>query len=137
MSYRNDARGFLERAENELGSKDDQRLKYAALELRMAMEALTYDRALAYKDDFPATEYETWPPRKVMSVLLDIDSWADKDVSLAFGIEEDYGIPAPKMEFLGVQKSLSMENIKKHYDALGSFIHVPTIKQIRTALLHK
>lgn len=37
------------------------------------MEALTYDRALAYKDEFPSDEYETWQPSKVMSVLFEID----------------------------------------------------------------
>ncbi len=51
MNYRNDARNSLKRAIAELAQADDERLKYAALELRMTMEALTYDRALAYKDE--------------------------------------------------------------------------------------
>jgi len=51
MNYRNDARNSLKRAKAELTQADDERLKYAALELRMTMEALTYDRALAYKDE--------------------------------------------------------------------------------------
>lgn len=63
MKYRNDAREYLQRSKNELNSSDNERLKYAVLELRMAMEALTYDRALAYKDEFPPNEYETWQPR--------------------------------------------------------------------------
>ena len=42
--YRNDARRELASAKDELGSADDERLKYAALELRIAMESLTYDR---------------------------------------------------------------------------------------------
>lgn len=54
----------------------------------MAMEALTYDRAASYKDEFPPDEYETWQPRKVMSVLLEIDPMADKDSVLAFAIEK-------------------------------------------------
>ena len=51
----------------------------------MAMEALTYDRALAYKDEFPPDEYETWQPIKVMSVLLEIDPTTDKNSSISFG----------------------------------------------------
>ena len=47
LNYRNLARTHLKSAEDELGTNSQQRLKYAALELRMAMEALTYDRALA------------------------------------------------------------------------------------------
>ena len=129
MNYRNLAREHLKCAEDELGTNSGQRLKYAALELRMAMEALTYDRALAYKDEFPPNEYETWQPRKVMSVLLDIDPMADKDSSLAIGVEEQYGVPAPKMNSLGSEKVLNMKILKKHYDALGSYLHVQSMKQ--------
>ena len=71
--YRNDAKRRLVRAKNELASADDARLIYATLELRMAIESITYDRALAYKKEFPPREYETWQPKKVMAELLDID----------------------------------------------------------------
>lgn len=127
--YRNDARRELQRAKDELASDDDERLKYAALELRMVMESLTYDRALAYKDEFPPAEYETWQPRKVMAVLLEIDPNADKDNTIAVGIEPSYGEPPKEMRVVGTEHVLSMATIKKHYDALGSYLHVPTIKQ--------
>ncbi|MDR6116684.1 MULTISPECIES: hypothetical protein [unclassified Sphingomonas] len=129
VDYRNDARRELARAKDELGSVDDERLKYAALELRMAMESLTYDRALAYKEEFPPAEYETWQPRKVMAVLLEIDPNADKDSSLAFGIEPSLGVTPEVMEALGSEKVLNMTTIKRHYDALGAHLHVQTIKQ--------
>lgn len=131
MDYRSSARKHLKRYEEELASGDDERLKYAALELRMAMEALTYDRALAYKDEFPPTEYETWQPRKVMSVLLEIDPTADKDSAIAGGIEEEIGVPAPVMTALGAEKVLNMATLRKHYDALGSYLHAPSLKQSR------
>lgn len=127
--YRNDARRELARAKIELASVDDERLKYAALELRMAMESLTYDRALAYKDEFPPAEYETWQPRKVMAILLEIDPNADKDSSLAFGIEPSLGVTPDVMQSLGTERVLNMGTIKRHYDALGSYLHVSTIKQ--------
>jgi hypothetical protein len=131
MDYRSNARTHLKRGEEELESGNTERLKYAALELRMAMEALTYDRALAYKDDFPPAEYETWQPRKVMSVLLEIDPTADKDSTIAYGIEKEYGVAVPPTHTLGTEKVLSMATLRKHYDALGSFLHVPSMKQSR------
>ena len=131
VNYRNLSRTHLNSAENELATKTDHRLKYAVLELRMAMEALTYDRALAYKDEFPPSEYETWQPRKVMSVLLEIDPTADKDSSLAIGLEEQYGVPASKMDSLGSEKVLGMSTLRKHYDALGSYLHVQSMKHVR------
>lgn len=132
-NYRHEARAHLKRARTEIESLDDERLKYAALELRMSMEALTYDRALAYKDEFPPSEYETWQPRKVMQVLLDIDPSADKDSSLAFGIEEEYGKPAPAsaMKSLGSEVVLNMSTLRKHYDALGSYLHKLSMKKVR------
>jgi DNA-directed RNA polymerase subunit RPC12/RpoP len=130
MNYRNDARRYLKRAEEELGTRDDERLKYAVLELRMAMEALTYDRLLAYKDEFPPSEYETWQPRKVLSVLLDIDPTADKDSSLAFGKEEEYAVPPCPMNSLGSERVLNMAALRRHYDALGHYLHVQTMKQV-------
>jgi len=132
--YRNEARRQLQRANDELASSDAQRLKYAALELREAMESLTYDRALAYKDDFPPSEYETWQPKKVMMVLLEIDPNADKDSSLAFGIEPGLGQQPKTMQFLGTEKVLNMKTLKKHYDALGSYLHVQSMKQRRTGV---
>lgn len=135
MNYRNSASAHLKNAENELASKSDQRLKYAALELRMAMEALTYDRALAYKEEFPPSEYETWQPRKVMSVLLEIDPMADKDSSLAVGVEEQYGVPASQTDSLGSERVLGMSVLGKHYDALGSYLHVQSMKHAREGKL--
>jgi DNA-directed RNA polymerase subunit RPC12/RpoP len=133
-NYRSDARRQLQRAKDELASSDVERLKYAALELREAMESLTYDRALAYKDDFPPSEYETWQPKKVMQVLLEIDPNADKDSSIAFGIEPSPGQTPELMQSLGTEKVLNMKMLKKHYDALGSYLHVQSMKQRRTGV---
>ena len=127
--YRSDARCELARAKSELASADDERLKFVALELRMAIESLTYDRALAYKDEFPPAEYETWQPRKVMAILLEVDPTADMDSSLAFGIEPSLGVTPDVMHFLGKERVLNMGTIRRHYDALGSYLHVPTIRQ--------
>lgn len=132
MDYRNDARKYLKQCEKELSTGDNERLKYAILELRMAMEALTYDRALAYKEEFPPAEYQTWQPRKVMLVLLNIDPTADKDSTIAGGIEEEYGVSAPIMTLLGTEKVLNMATLRKHYDALGSYLHVQSMKQTRS-----
>ena len=84
------ARKSLARAKTELASN---RTRYAALELRDAMEALTYDRALAWANDLPPEEYKTWQPRKLMSALLEIDPSIGMSATLAVGIETEYGKP--------------------------------------------
>lgn len=128
MNYRSIAREHLKAATEQLEKRVDSALKYAALELRMAMEAVTYDRAAAFKEEFPTEEYDTWQPKKVMAVLLEIEPMADKDGTIAFGLEEEYGVPAKQMTLLGTETVLNMAVLKKHYDALGSFLHILTIK---------
>jgi hypothetical protein len=132
MTYRDDARAALDRARTELASQDKERLRYAALELRFAVEALTYDRAALYKDDFPPSEYETWQPRLLMSQLLEIDPSADQDCTIAIGGEERSGVRAAEMDVLGTEKVFNMQMLKQHYDALGSYLHVPTLKQVKS-----
>jgi len=130
VNYRNEAKKCLQRFEEEFKSDDNERLKYSAVELRMAMEALTYDRALIYKDEFPASEYQTWQPRKVMNVILEIEPSADQDCSVAFGLEETFGVPASIMQSLGAEKVINMAMLRSHYDALGSYLHIQTMKQV-------
>lgn len=130
MNYRNEARKCLQRFEEEFRIDDNDHLKYSAIELRMAMEALTYDRALAYKEEFPPSEYQTWQPRRVMNVVLEIEPSADQDCSLAVGLQEVVGVPASNMQLLGAEKVLNMAVLRKHYDALGSYLHIQTMKQV-------
>ena len=131
-SFRTDARRHLNRFQEEFVSGDNNRLKYAALELRMAMEALTYARAMAYKKEFPPDEYGTWQPQKVMAVLLEFDPMADRDTSLAYGREEKEGSPPREWKRLGSETVLNMAALKKHYHALGSYLHVQNMKQVRS-----
>ena len=130
MQYRDLARRHLKIARAELSSGQDERVTFAALELRMAIEALTYARARAYKEELPPQEYETWQPKKLMAVLLEIDPNIDKNSAIAVGVETEYGVKPDEMKWLGEESVLNMKTIKTHYDALGSFLHVPTLKSI-------
>jgi hypothetical protein len=58
--FRQRAREALRRAKNELSSTDPERMRYAALELRFAMEAVTYDRAL--ERQLLGRGYGRWAP---------------------------------------------------------------------------
>lgn len=131
MNFRNLARSHLKAARMNIDSSDDSNLRYAALDLRMAMEAITYDRALSFKDEFPETEYDTWQPKKVMSVLIEIEPTADKDSSLSMGIEESSGKPSQDMKHIGAEKVLSMKTLKAHYDRLGSYLHMMNLRSFR------
>lgn len=129
-NFRHAARAALTRAKIEMESADVERLRYAALELRFSMEALTYDRAHAFAAEIPPSEYGTWQPKKLLQVLLEIEPHADKGSTLCFGEEEVPGQRAQEMHSLGTETVFDFRALKKHYDALGSFLHMPTLKQL-------
>ena len=128
VDYRSKARKYLQAANERLEAENDE-LRYAALDLRHAIEALTYDRAKAYKGELPPETYDTWQPKKLMAALLEIDPTADKDSTISFGVEETYGVPPPVMKTLGTDTVFNLKLLRKHYDALGSYLHVQTLKQ--------
>lgn len=129
MKYRDIARSSLASAEKELSTNDNSRLKFAALELRMSLEALTYERALLYKRELTETQIKTWQPRQLLKILIEIDPFVDISSTISFGIEEADGSPPKKMDCLGTEIVLSLKDIKKYYDKLGSYLHVATIEQ--------
>jgi hypothetical protein len=131
IDYRYRARGALERARGELASNDEERLPYAVLELRFAMEAITYDRAQAFKADLPYEEYRTWQPRKLVAVLAGIDPSIMRTSTIRMGEEDQLGVRSTKMKTVGTDFVLTAEDIKDHYDALGGGLHIPTMAQFQ------
>lgn len=127
--FRQRARDALERAKLALG-QGDLALRYAALELRLALEALCYERASLLGEELPPEAYRIWQPKKLLQQLLELEPMIDKSRTISFGMEETPGVAATQMNLLGTEVVLSMRNIKDFYDALGSFLHAPTLKQL-------
>lgn len=130
FNFRQRAREAVQRAKTELGSGSDERLPYAALELRMAIECVTYERAKSYEEELPPQDYDVWQPGKLMKLLLELEPLADASGTVSFGLEDEPGVPAKKMNSLGSEKVFNMKDIKGSYDALGSFLHQPTLRQL-------
>ena len=128
--YRNDAKSALDRARKALAAGKNPQLRYAALELRMALECLVYERAQSYKEELSNKKLNTWQPRQLLAILLEINPHADKTSTISFGIEEEYGVPAKEMTQLGTDRVISLSEIKEYYDRLGSYLHAPTIEQV-------
>lgn len=124
------ARRATERAKALLAGGDDNQLRYSALELRLAMEALTYDRAQAYVKEIPPEQMKTWQPDKVMKVLLEIEPTADSSYTLSVGEEPFPGGVPEKMQVLGTDTVFALADLRKHYHAVGSALHTPTMGQL-------
>lgn len=129
-NFRQRAKEALQRAKTELASGQNERLVYAALELRMTIECVTYDRAKGYEKELPPREYDVWQPGRLMKELLELDPLADASGTLSFGLEDERGVPAKEMKTLGTEKVFNMKDIQDSYNALGSFLHQPTMRQL-------
>lgn len=131
VGYRMIARQALQRAQTELASGDPDRLEYAALQLRKAMEAVTYHRVQLYKGEIPPAVYRRWQPRDYVRYMAEIDWMASyKSWKVSFKPEHKSGQPENAWIELGMETLLTIKDLQKHYDALGNFLHIPTPYQI-------
>lgn len=101
----------------------------AALSLRMAMECLAYEILQSLESDVASETMETWQPGRLIKELKEIDNSVESDRSISIGLEKVPGEQAEDMSPLGTDVRLSASWINKHWNALGSFLHEPTIGQ--------
>jgi hypothetical protein len=129
IDFRGQGRGHLDAA-HRLLTGDSSSLRYACLELRMCIEALAYDRLQAYLTEVPNSVMKKWTPRHILDELLAIDPHADRSSTVYVGAVEQFGVPAEEMKLLGEDKMFSVKWANSAHNALGNFLHVPTLAQI-------
>lgn len=128
--FRAEARNALNIAKTELATADDARLRFAALQLRLALEALTYERAQMYQDELPPSEIDVWQPGKVIKVLIEIEPHTYQNATYRIRREASETSPAGDWMPLGHDVVIPMKEVQKHHSALSSALHMPTIKQL-------
>lgn len=135
-SFRTEAKQLISEAKESLALVGNSHVRSAALSLRMAMEALAYERASIYNDDLPPDEYKTWQPRILLKRLVEIDPYAMTSSTVRYGKESTYGKKPKEMKFLGQENVLDMATVKKHYDAIGSYLHIPVLQKFEEGNPH-
>ncbi len=122
----------IQRAQDHLGSNDPDRLAYACLELRYALERVAYQKLQLRLDKITIEEIGAWQPRRAMDRLMElVDEHLTKDSTLRVARESEPGTPATDgFVTVGQTKGVSPREIGKHWQKLGSFLHIrmPTKK---------
>jgi predicted RNA-binding Zn-ribbon protein involved in translation (DUF1610 family) len=121
-----DKRSCFSRARALLATNDDEVLRYACLELRFCIEAVTYDKLRTYAARLPPRVIETWQPPQAMKALRQIEPGADHDFTLRVCRESEPGTPSGDWVELGSHASLKLPWLRKTYNKLGSYLHVPS-----------
>lgn len=131
-SFREQAKAALERANGEIESKIDVRLRYAALELRICIEAVTYDRAQCYEELLAPDVYSKWQPQRLMESLIEIEPHANEGPTVHFLDESNAEARLPTWVSLGKETVFTLKDIRDEYHALGSFVHLPNLDKAAT-----
>ena len=120
----------LDQAEKLMTLSDKTQLGYAALELRFAIEKHVYEKLAYYaKRHGEKLLYEKWQPNKAIKVLCQLEPHADQSYSLSMAPETEPGTPGTNFVELGRHEALGASWITKHYNKLGSFLHLQAKSQ--------
>jgi hypothetical protein len=115
----------LRKAEPLIEAGDVDSLRYATLQLRMAIEYLFYELVPLYRQELPDDILTAaWQPQRILDALLECDPHADKDGRIAIGPSEGIGEPG-WADFMMESKAPNKKLLKKHYHRLGFYLHAP------------
>lgn len=109
---------------------------YAVLELRFCFEFIAYKNLAAYGEFVSLEIAKEWRPDKVIQLLAEFDPWSSDTAEFAIsktmsdvervastegsceGVEGEGFIP------VGVARRIPWRKFRRHYNALGSFLHL-------------
>jgi hypothetical protein len=120
-----DTQAGLAKARQWLVDGTPSAVRYAALELRMIMEALTYEKLRDAADIIPPEVLGTWQPPQAVRALLEFDEFADQGFTIEVGKHSPNSDVEQEWLALGEHHALSLRWLRKHYDKVGNVLHVP------------
>jgi predicted RNA-binding Zn-ribbon protein involved in translation (DUF1610 family) len=113
----------LTRAKTLMAAGDAASLRYACLELRFCMEAVTYEKLRAYAPRLVPGVLSRWQPPQAVAALLELEDEADQEYIVAIGVRR--GETTGPMQVMGDHRTFGTAFLRKHYNKLGSYLHVP------------
>ena len=114
----------LDRAKTLLSTSDELNLRYAALELRRCIEAVVYEKLLAYRDRFSAEVARKWQPPQAFRALLVMEPDAEQTSVIRYARETEPGKRSDgPYQTLGTDIRFSSTWLNKTYNKLGSVLH--------------
>lgn len=130
MNYRQQARLLLEAAREKLDDVGAENISYIALDLRMALECLVYERAELYKEEISEEQMRTWQPPQLMKYLLEIDPTADQSSTLSYKVDSPEKSEDEEYKHVGKENVISLKELRSSYNRLGAYLHSPTAAQL-------
>lgn len=126
----------LERAKSFLSKGEVRGFLYAALELRFCFEAIAYRHLALYGERIPSELVLSWKADQIIRTLAEFDPNSDQTAELALSIaapdlpadasQEDLRNAYQGLDYLdlGAARRIAWRVFRRHYNALGSFLHL-------------
>jgi hypothetical protein len=103
-----------------LEAGDVRSLRYAALEMRMAIEQLFYALLPHYRDELPDDIVKQWQPRQIIDALIDCNPFIESHQQITIGPSGGGG---GEPIFKGTYKPVTRKLLRQYYHRLGSYLH--------------
>jgi hypothetical protein len=103
-----------------LESGEGRNLRYAALEIRIAIERLFYVLLPHYRDELPDDIVKLWQPRQIIDALIDCNPFIESHQQATIGLP---GGGPGKPLFVGAYKPVTRKLLRQYYHRLGSYLH--------------
>ncbi len=132
MTFSFDRNACLKRAKELLSRNDDDLLIYACLELRLCLESIAYDKLRVYQKRLPQEFFGKWQPPQALRALEQLEPFSNQDFELRICKESPRGVPNGNWKSLGRHCTFKIDWLRKTYNKLGNYIHVPTPSKIST-----
>ena len=119
-------REHLRRARELIATGHAVDLRYAALELRMCLEAMTYEKLRTFEKYLPPSALEKWQPAQLLKAMMQFDAHADQTFQLRVGEESTPGaaVHPADMQLVGEHKAFGFAWLRTNHNKLGSVLHV-------------
>ena len=122
----------LERVNALIQSGSHPELRYACLELRLAIERIAYKKLSLRLGGVSSDEIRAWQPKRVIETLMElVDPHIGADFVLSVGRRPGGGDPkSDSFQPVGRTEGISPKQIGKYWHKLGSFLHMekPSVK---------
>lgn len=130
---------YVQRIRQLLSEDSETHLTYAALECRLAIEHVCYERLRQAHDYISHDDLRKWQPREVVNTLLqEVDCNVAKELTLSIGrtpvpegkemTREDF--EAVEYIKVGTQIGFDPERLGKLWNAISSFLHLRVPKDV-------
>lgn len=117
----------IKNAKTLIQSDSPDHLYYACLELRYAIEKITYQKLKLRLEKITLDEISGWQPKRALDCLMElVDEHLDQDSILNIAEEDGPGKTpdADKFITIGKNKGVNPKELGKHWQKLGSYLHI-------------